>query len=92
MTSIEKVFNNKDLVNIILSFRNLQDNRKSSGVNKTIYDCSHCVIKNQIQLKRFFITFKSRTFFKKNRKPKTYYTFKNKYINREETPLMLFIS
>lgn len=92
MNSIEKVFNNKDLVNIILSFRTLQDNRKSSRVNKIIYDCSHCVIKNQIQLKRFFITFKNRTFFKKIRKPRTYYTFKNKYINREEIPLMLFIS
>ena len=92
MNSVEKVFNNKDLVNIILSFRTLQDNKKSSIINKNIYDCSHCVIKNQIQLKRFFITFKSRTFFKKNRKPRTYYTFKNKYMNKEEMPLMLFIN
>ena len=92
MNPIENVFNDSDLISLILSFRTLNDNKLFNVINKIIYRCSYSVIKNQIQLKRFFITFKSRTFFKKYRKPRTYYTFKNKYINKEEVPLLLFIS
>ena len=92
MNPIENVFNDNDLVSLILSFRTLSDNKLFNIINKIIHECSYCVIKNQIQLKRFFITFKSRTLFKKHRKPRTYYTFKNKYINKEEIPLLLFIN
>ena len=88
MISIEKVLDNKDLINLILSYRSLEDNQIYNFVNKIIFDQSCYVIKNQILLKRLFITFKSRTFFKKNKKPKTYYTFKNKYQNKEETPIL----
>ena len=79
---------NIDTLNIILKFRSLRDNIIGSHINKFIQDKSVLIIKTQIIIRRCFLIFKRRTRFTK--KPKTYYTLKNRYINREEQSILVF--
>ena len=80
----------ENIISIILQFRSIKDNILYSYIDKLINNCSVNVIKNQINIKRFFIIMKKRTVFPKLKIKRTYYTLKNKYINKEETPLVLF--
>lgn len=80
----------ENILSIILKFRCIKDNILYSHVDKLINNCSINVIKNQLNIRRFFIRFKKRTVFPKIKVKRTYYTLKNKYINKEETPLVLF--
>lgn len=84
------VFKDKDIISIILSFRSINDNLKYSYIDKLINECSTVVLKNQVSIRRFFIRFKNKTIFSKPKLKKTYYTLKNKYINREERDILFF--
>ena len=79
---------NIDTLYIILKFRSLRDNIICSHINRFTQDASISMIKKQIMIRRLFLIFKRRTKFTK--KPKTYYTLKNRYINREEQSILVF--
>lgn len=82
--------NNIDTTYMILSKRSIKDNILNSHITKMIYSVSKDVINNQIKMKRLFIRFKKRTVFPKKILKKTYYTLKNKVINREDQAILLF--
>ena len=84
------VLTDENIITLILQFRTIKDNLMYSYIDKLINNCSINVIKNQLNMRRFFIRFKKSTVFPKTKVKKTYYTLKNKYINKEETPLVLF--
>jgi len=93
MGSSIKVMDTPDTLEIILSYRMLSDNVNNSDITKYIHEISKDVIKNQINLRRLFIRFKNRTVFppiRYTRPIRTYYTLKNRYIDRDETPILLF--
>lgn len=83
------IFINSDLIQIILNFRSINDNIKYSFINKLIQYNSIDIVKKQINVRRFFLKFKKNTIF--SRKVKKTYSLKNKYINREEHPILLFL-
>jgi len=87
---MNNVLTDENIITLILHFRSIKDNLIYSYVDKLINNCSINVIKNQLNIKRFFIRFKKSTIFPKTKVKRTYYTLKNKYINKEETPLVLF--
>jgi hypothetical protein len=80
----------ENIITLILQFRTIKDNLMYSYIDKLINNCSINVTKNQLNIRRFFIRFKKSTVFPKTKVKRTYYTLKNKYINKEETPLVLF--
>lgn len=84
------VLTDENIITLILQFRTIKDNLMYSYIDNLINNCSINVIKNQLNMRRFFIRFKKSTVFPKTKVKKTYYTLKNKYINKEETPLVLF--
>ena len=87
---MNNVLTDENIITLILQFRSIKDNLMYSYIDKLINNCSINVIKNQLNMRRFFIRFKKSTVFPKTKIKKTYYTLKNKYINKEETPLVLF--
>lgn len=80
-----------DLLKIILGNLNFWENNCLSSVNKNFKNCVNYVINEKLKLWRSFIKFKIRTIFPKNyNRKRTYYTFKNRYINCEECPILTF--
>lgn len=80
-----------DILFLIIKNRNLDDNINSCSVNKLFCDVIKSVIPNQIIKLYYFKRFKNRTIFPKKKKSRgTYYTLKNMYINKEETPILFF--
>lgn len=80
-----------DILFLIIKNRNLDDNINSCSVNKLFYNVIKSVIPNQIIKLYYFKRFKNRTIFPKKKKSRgTYYTLKNMYINKEETPILFF--
>jgi hypothetical protein len=87
---MNKVLDNSDLLYYILKFNSIKENTKIQKVNKTFNKVSKNIVKNQLNVRRFFARFKKRTIFPRRKTFKrTYYTLKNKYINREERPILL---
>lgn len=70
------------------------DNIKHCAVNRGFYDICIKILEDQLGILYYFHMMKRRTFFlkKRNRVEKTYYTMKNRYINREETPILTFFN
>lgn len=87
---MNKVLTDENIITLILQFRSIKDNLMYSYIDKLINNCSINVIKNQLNIRRFFIRFKKNTVFPKIKVKRSYYTLKNRYINKEETPLLLF--
>lgn len=80
-----------DILFLIIKNRNLDDNINACSVNKLFYNVIKSVIPNQIIKLYYFKRFKNRTIFPKKKKSRgTYYTLKNMYINKEETPILFF--
>jgi hypothetical protein len=81
-----------DTALIIFSYRRLIDNINNSYITKYLFELSKDVIKYQINIKRLFIRFKTRTVFppKKYKRNigRPYYTLKNRYQNKEDTPIL----
>lgn len=80
---------NRDTVYLI--FRNLSvfDIIRNCNINKIVYNTFTCVLQDRIKLNKYFNRYKNRTLFqKKNKRRRTYYTLKNKYQNKEETPIL----
>tara|TARA_Y100001938_G_C8072620_1_gene424052 strand:+ start:1292 stop:1558 length:267 start_codon:yes stop_codon:yes gene_type:complete len=87
---MNKVLDNPDLLYYILKFNSIKENTKIQSVNKTFNKVSKNVVKNQLNVRRFFARFKKRTIFPRRKTlRRTYYTLKNKYINRENRPILL---
>ena len=82
--------NNEDIIYYVMKFRNLNDTILNSYISKNIYAICNDLIFNKLNVMYFFKRFKKRTVFPKKRKPRTYYTFKNLYINKEEQPIIIF--
>lgn len=80
----------ENIISVILQFRSIKDNLMYSYIDKLINNCSINVIKNQLNIRRFFIRFKKSTVFPRTKVKRTYYTLKNKYINKEEIPILFF--
>ena len=83
-----KIFDNLDVTTLIISYRSIEDNFKNCYISKHILKICECVLNKQILLKRYFNKMKKKLFIK--RLPRTYYTLKNKYINKEEMPILNF--
>jgi hypothetical protein len=82
---------NPDILLLIIKNRSLYDNVNSCSVNKLFYDVVKSVIPSQFKQFYYFKRFKNRTIFPKKKKSRgTYYTLKNMYINKEETPILFF--
>lgn len=80
-----------DLLKIVLGNLNFWENSYLSNVNKNFNNCVNYVINEKLKLWRSFIKFKIKTVFPKNyNRKRTYYTFKNRYINKEETSILTF--
>ena len=80
---------NRDTVYLI--FRNLSvfDIIRNFNINKIVYNTCNYVLQDRIKLNKYFNRYKNRTLFqKKNKRRRTYYTLKNKYQNKEETPIL----
>ena len=73
-----------------MKFRNLNDTIINSNISKDIFRICKELIRDKLNIMYFFNRFKKRTFFPKRRKPKSYYTLKNLYINKEEQPILIF--
>ena len=91
--SFSKVMENADTALIILGYRCLKDNINNSYITKYLFELSKCVIKSQIDTRRLFIRFKNRTVFPpkkyKRNNSRPYYTLKNGYQNKEDTPILI---
>ena len=87
---MNNALSDENIITLILQFRSIKDNLMYSHIDKLINNCSINVIKNQLNIRRFFIRFKKSTVFPKIKVKRTYYTLKNKYINEEETPILFF--
>ncbi len=82
---------NQDLLSLIMNNVKLRELHKFKSVNSIFYNCIENVINEKLKLWRSFIKFKIRTVFPKNyNRKRTYYTFKNRYINKEEIPILAF--
>ena len=82
---------NPDILLLIIKNRSLDDNINSCSVNKLFYNVVKSVITEQFSKFYYFKKFKNRTIFPKKKKSRgTYYTLKNMYINKEETPILFF--
>lgn len=82
---------NQDLLSLIMNNVKLRELHKFKSVNSIFYNCIENVINEKLKLRRSFIKFKIRTVFPKNyNRTRTYYTFKNRYINKEEIPILAF--
>ena len=82
---------NQDLLCIIINNLSIKDLYHFKSTNKMFCYCLQTVINEKHKLWRSFIRFKIRTVFPKNyNRKRTYYTFKNRYINKEETPILAF--
>lgn len=80
-----------DLLKIVLGNLNFWENSSLSNVNKNFNNCVNYVINEKLKLWRSFIKFKIKTVFpKKYNRKRTYYTLKNRYINKEETSILTF--
>jgi hypothetical protein len=83
-----KIFDNLDIASLIISYRSIEDNFKNCYISKDIHKICECILNKQILLKSSFNKMKKKLFIK--RLPRTYYTLKNKYINKEEMPILKF--
>lgn len=85
---------NSDILSIIVRKRSILDNIKHCAVNRSFYDICIKILEEQVDILYYFYRMKRRTFFpkKRNRMEKTYYTMKNRYINKEETPILTFFN
>ena len=82
---------NPDILQIIIKHSVIYDNLRYSSINKMF---------NEITERIAFYQFKKLIYFKRLKKftarpvpikrRHNYYTFKNKYINREEMPILFF--
>lgn len=85
---------NPDILSIIVRKRSIMDNIKHCTVNRSFYDISMKILEDQVYILYYFNRMKRRVFFpkKRNRIDRTYYTIKNRYINKEETPILTFFN
>ncbi len=85
---------NPDILSIIVTKRSIVDNIKYCAVNRSFYNICMQILKDQVYIFYYFNRMKRRTFFlkKRNRLNRTYYTMKNRYINKEETPILTFFN
>lgn len=85
---------NPDILSIIVRKRSIMDNIKHCAVNRSFYDICMKILENQVYILYYFNRMKRRAFFpkKRNRIDRTYYTMKNRYINKEETPILTFFN
>lgn len=80
-----------DTLYIIVKNRTLNDNLKVCSVNKMFYEITKLISFEQISKLFYFNRMKKRTFFPKKKKMKhSYYTLKNRYVNKEEQPILFF--
>jgi len=84
---------NSDILSIIVRKRVIMDNIKYCAINRSFYNICMEILKDQVYILYYFNRMKWRTFFpKRNRLNRTYYTMKNRYINKEETPILTFFN
>ena len=81
---------NNDIIYSVMKYRNIKDIILNSNISKNILQICNELIYDKLNIMYFFRRFKKRTVFPKKRKPKTYYTLKNLYINKEEQPILIF--
>lgn len=79
-----------DLLEVIIRKRYLTENIICNSVSKDFFKICEKVFKEQFRLFLFFKRFKKKTTKVNLNKRDTYYTLKNKYINKEEVPILNF--
>ena len=79
-----------DLLEVIVRKRRIVENMICNAVSKDFFKICAKVFKEQVNLFLFFKRFKKKTTKANPNKRDTYYTLKNKYINREEAPILNF--
>jgi len=85
---------NPDILSLIVRKRSIMDNIKNCTVNKSFYNICMKILEDQVYILYYFNSMKRLAFFpkKRNRIDRTYYTMKNRYINKEETPILTFFN
>ena len=79
-----------DLLEVIIRKRRILENMICNAVSKDFFKIFKKVFKEQFCMFLFFKRFKKKTTKVNPNKRDTYYTLKNKYINREEAPILNF--
>lgn len=83
--------NDPDVLSIIIKNRTIKENITNSSISKLFNEICNIVVDDQSKMFYYLKKFKRRTVFpKKKRKLRSYYTLKNMYINKEETPILTF--
>ena len=85
---------NPDILSIIVRKRSIMDNIKNCTVNRSFYNICMKILEDQVYILYYFNRIKRRSVFpkKRNRIDRTYYTMKNRYINKEDTPILTFFN
>lgn len=82
---------NPDILTVILNNIKLSDSFKYICINKLFCEIIKLTISDNINKLYYFKRFKKRTVFPRKKPTRgSYYTFKNKYINKEESPILFF--
>ena len=82
---------NPDILQIIIKHSSLCDNLRNSSINRMFQEITECIKSEQFNKLYYFKRLKIRTARPVPIKRRhNYYTFKNKYINREEEPILFF--
>ena len=82
---------NPDVLQIIIKNSSLCDNLRHSSINRMFNEIIECIKFEQFNKLYYFKRLKMRTARPVPIKRRhNYYTFKNKYINREEEPILFF--
>ena len=84
---------NPDILQIIIKHSSLCDNLRYSSINKMFNEITERIAFYQFNVMYYFKRLKIRTSRPVPvpiKRRHNYYTFKNKYINREEEPILFF--
>ncbi len=80
-----------DILVVILKNIKLYDSFEYICINKLFCEITKLIISDNINKLYYFKRFKKRTVFLKKKPTRgSYYTLKNKYINKEEYPILFF--
>lgn len=82
---------NPDILAVILQNIKLSDSFEYKCINKLFCEITKLIISDNINKLYYFKRFKRRTVFPRKKPTRSsYYTLKNKYINKEERPILFF--
>lgn len=79
-----------DLLEVIIRKRQIIENILCDAVSKDFFKICRKVLKEQVNMFLFFKRFKKKTSKVNTSIRNTYYTLKNKYINKEDEPILNF--